>query len=41
MYRVTLSRLTNGRHGVSAGIAVRLAKAIGGSAEFSAPAGEP
>jgi len=31
--RVTLSRLINGQHGVSAEMAVRLAKALGGSAE--------
>ncbi|MCU0939699.1 MAG: HigA family addiction module antitoxin [Burkholderiaceae bacterium] len=31
--RVTLSRLLNGQHGVSAEMAVRLAKALGGSAE--------
>ena len=31
--RVTLSRLLNGQHGVSAEMAVRLAKALGGSAQ--------
>jgi addiction module HigA family antidote len=31
--RVTLSRLLNGRHGVSAEVAVRLAQALGASAE--------
>ncbi len=31
--RVTLSRLLNGKSGVSAEMAVRLAKALGGSAE--------
>jgi addiction module HigA family antidote len=31
--RVTLSNVLNGRHGISAGMAVRLAAALGGSAE--------